>query len=69
MTTTTDQKIAELERRVAALERKSMPYQPVLPQFGYAGQCVTCGMQLSSVMAYVCPRGGDCPCGLGGASC
>jgi hypothetical protein len=71
---TTDQKIADLERRVAALERAqrvphpAVPYfPPVEPVFG-PNQCGRCGITLSPVMGYVCPHA-NCPCGLGGASC
>lgn len=45
----------------------SMPYGPG-PNGYNTNKCPKCGIQLNSVMGYVCPAG-DCPTGLGGSHC
>jgi len=73
-------RIAELERVVAILARERdmrqpyaspgvpTPMWPVYPA-PTANTCARCGLKLEGVMGYVCPNGGNCPTGLGGAVC
>jgi hypothetical protein len=75
-------KIADLERRVARLEKgihrngevptPPIPWGPIpnSPSFGFEpAKCAKCGLKMEGVMMYVCPQGGNCPTGLGGFSC
>lgn len=76
---TDSEKIADLERRVARLEKgihrngevPTPPIQwPATPNIGEKRnpRCGKCNIELAPIMSYCCPRA-DCPCGLGGISC
>jgi len=65
------QRLAELERQVEELRRpQPLPYSPPpVPSRPYEwrdSNCPKCGIKLSGVMGYCCPRSG-CPTGLGGS--
>lgn len=75
-------RVTELERIVAILTRErdnrpftaspavvpQYPFIPVMPVAKPRINCGKCGIELTDVMGYCCPRN-DCPCGLGGFSC
>ena|SRR5882672_2597623 len=60
---TDSEKIAELEQRIIQLERLT-PVKPPVPSPWEVRKCLKCGIDLLSVMGYVCPRS-DCLTGLG----
>lgn len=41
----------------------------ISPAIGAKPRCGKCNMEMSDVMGYVCPNGGNCPTGLGGFTC
>lgn len=74
-----ERRVAQLEqagRRYGPFEAKpatepppSYPVWPIMPAIGAKPRCPKCNMELSTVMGYVCPQGGNCPTGLGGFTC
>ncbi len=54
--------------------RKPIPMVPQKPQtVPYdpnpdVAKCGECGLIIKQIMSYCCPRGTNCPCGLGGQS-
>lgn len=80
----TEERIVALESRLAAAEGRlarlegqtrrngevPTPMIPWNPSQSYGpNQCGKCGLKMEGVMGYVCPKGGNCPTGLGGFSC
>ena len=61
------------DRITKYLEQQPQPYKytptPIIPSVpNTVSRCGECGLELSGVMCYYCPRS-NCPAGLGGPSC
>jgi hypothetical protein len=69
------QRLDDLERRVAQLERDAAPFKRYgepspdrWPHQPPENKCSKCGLKLEGVMGYCCPNPG-CPTGLGSPTC